>query len=220
MFRKIATTLVCLVSLGGVAFGSSGQGNKGGPGQNPSQGSIPAPSDNQCSDQGAQTGGVPILNLSFDQFKQFCEAPEQFNRQRQPYSIQISCDNRATEWEMVDAGAVPLGRRRTILGALRSDKVCVSEQPFNVSVAPVTGSCPRFKEVLRTYSTARSITCDDVLQHKDEDLGQFCLGILDEEIAMNQQLVSEVDTGLVVDTCQLTPASAPASMSSPKGYGK
>jgi len=176
MFHKFATALTCLIALGGVAMAK-------GPEQ-----------------------GVPQQSLTWEQFKESCVNPAQFNRQRPPANIEVTCEHTATAWVQTDGGAFNLPQARRIAGSVISDKFSVSRQEFSVAVPPDTGYCPRFKEVIRTYSTQRAISLEEALAFKDADLGQVCLAILDDELTMNQKLILEADTGRVLDTC---PSTAP-----------
>lgn len=154
---------------------------------------------------------VPIKEINWDQFRDSCSHPGEFQNQLPPSRIVITCGDSRLTWIQAGAGQVALPETRQVTTEVRSDKYHVQAEITELSPAQKSGSCPRFKEVAETLTIERAVTCDEVLSYRGE-LKDFCAESLDKTRGMNQRLVKSEDTGRVIDSC------AGALPSNPSGH--
>lgn len=143
-------------------------------------------------------GAASVIN--WDEFKARCENPERFDVQRAPQNIKVQCTDVSNEFVASDAGRIPLAGMRTVAVTVLSDKFHVATAAREVAIAGKSGSCLRFKEVQKTLTVEKPLSCGEVLAMKG-DVGDFCVAALDSVKAGNAKLIEVQDTGRVVDTC-------------------
>jgi hypothetical protein len=167
-------TFVSLVAL--IGAGSA----LAGPGQKPGQG-------NQ----------KPI---SFDELKERCLHPRDFDVQIPPQNIKIQCTDQRTTWMAAQPGEVELPSQRTVISGVFADKFFVNAEQSQVPIMSKAGSCHRFKEVEETVTLELPLTCDQILGIKSS-LAEFCTSQLDLAKGANPKLIETQETGNVIDTC-------------------
>ena len=143
---------------------------------------------------------TPVRTISFEEMKERCAHPEQFDVQRAPQNIRVQCSDTQYSWIAMESGQFQLPARRKVSETLFSDKFFVATQNRDVEVAAGSGTCQRFKEVEQRFTIERTLTCDELLGIKG-DLTDYCVSILDSSKGSNPKLVDTKDTGSVLDTC-------------------
>jgi len=138
--------------------------------------------------------------ISYAQFVEQCANPNGSAIQREPQNIKLQCTDIRSEWVAAAPGEVPLPGVRKVVTAIFSDKFHVGAVAREVPVFNKSGSCLRFKEVERTLTIERPLSCAEVLGMKGtpED---FCLSALDAAKGANPKLTDVRDTGNVINTC-------------------
>jgi hypothetical protein len=152
-----------------------------------------------------QAGGGDNVNpntpsLSWDQFKDSCLHPEQFNNQVAPKDIKIQCTDVSREFLSSAPGQVPLPGNRRVIFAVYSNKYHVNAEQVEAPILNKGGSCLRFREVERTITVEKRLTCDDILGIKSS-LAEFCASNLTLAKGANPKLIENHDTGRFIDTC-------------------
>jgi hypothetical protein len=143
-------------------------------------------------------GGTPAL--TWEQFKDSCLHPEQFNNQTPPKDIKIQCTDVQREFVTTSPGQLPLPGNRKVIYAVFSNKYHVNADQREEPILNKGGSCLKFKEVERTITVERKLTCDDILGIKSE-LAEYCSSVLSISKGANPKLVDSHDTGRFIDTC-------------------
>lgn len=140
-------------------------------------------------------------SLSWDQFRESCIHPEEFNNQVPPSNIRIQCTDIHKEFVQSAPGQVQLPGNRRIIFAVFSNKYHVNADQREEPILNNKGSsCMRYKEVEKTLTVERRLTCEDVLGMK-ASLPEFCSSLLTVAKGANPKLVDSRDTGRFVDTC-------------------
>ena len=144
--------------------------------------------------------GEPAASLSWDLFKESCLHPEQFHHQTPPSNIKIQCTDIQREFLATSPGEVPLPGNRKIIYSVFSNKYNVNAEHREDPILNKVGSCLKFKEVERTITIERALSCEDVLGIKS-DLGSYCASNLSLAKGASPKLVASRDTGRRIDTC-------------------
>jgi hypothetical protein len=147
--------------------------------------------------------GVPVSvgrPISWEELKDRCAHPEQFDVQRAPQNILLRCEDRRLIWQAAPSGEVALPGSRQVASGVFTDKFYVEAQRREVLVAGKSGSCHRFKEVEETLVVERPLSCDEVLGIKG-DLTEFCASLTEATKGNNPKAVEWKDTQRVIDTC-------------------
>lgn len=145
-------------------------------------------------------GGGTQAAISWEEMKERCQHPRNFPAQVAPENIKVQCSDSVFEYVPSSSGEIPLAGSRTVLSAVLSDKYYVSAGAAAVAVNAKGGSCLRFKEVEKTVTIERPLSCDDVLNIKG-DVAEYCVGTLDSVKGGNPKLLQVRDTGRLIDTC-------------------
>ena len=146
----------------------------------------------------------PVLaasELTYDSFKQSCLDENFQGQQRAPQKIKILCRNSMTTWQPIESAPMRLEESRSISAELFSDKYHVATSDYQVATPENITTCPSFREVVKTVTLERALTCDQVKADEQQDLKDLCLTVIDEEIAANADLVEVKPTGRVLNTC-------------------
>lgn len=144
--------------------------------------------------------------LTFAQFKQLCLNPGQFNAQRPPQKISITCANKVTKWVPAETtNPLDMKTTRTVTTSLISDKAQVRSTTVLIPAEPVVMDCPVMKEVVATIEIEKPVTCKDVVG-KNVSLTEFCVTGLDtvitESTTNDLDLEDVVETGRVFKSCE------------------
>lgn len=145
-------------------------------------------------------GNHPTPSLTWEQFKDSCLHPQQFNSQIGPRDIRIQCTDVTREFVGTSPGQVALPGNRRVIFAVFSDKYHVNASQAEDPITNRTGSCMRFKEVERTVTIEKKLSCDDVLGIKS-DLADYCASTLSITKGANPKLIDTRETGRFIDTC-------------------
>lgn len=139
-------------------------------------------------------------DLTFDEIREACSNPGKFQNQIAPTNLQVTCQEKVTQWLPYLAKQMNLPRSREITASLTSDKYQVSPNVHPMDVAEQVASCPSFKEVLEITNFTKATSCDELLQFKGTE-EELCADILDQARQANPKMVQIEDTGRVVEFC-------------------
>jgi hypothetical protein len=143
----------------------------------------------------------PSEAISFEEFKGRCMHPKDYDKQVAPENISISCTNVETEFVPEAPGAFAMATTRHITAGVFSSKWHVGGvDAKEVPVQQKSGSCLRFKEVERTLTEARQVSCNEIVAMKG-DLQDYCMSVVDSSKAQHPKLIETKDTGRMIDTC-------------------
>ena len=146
------------------------------------------------------TGPDHTPTLTWEQFKESCLHPEQFHSQVPPSNIRIQCTDKSQEFIAAAPGQLPLPGSRKVIYAVFSNKYHVNAEQKEDPAFRKGGSCTRYKEVERTMTVEKVLSCEDVLGIKS-DLGEYCFSTLNLAKGSAAKLTDVRDTGRFVDTC-------------------
>jgi len=180
--------------------GSEGPGpNVGGNEAGPNVGGGELGPNEGGAAKGPETTPFPVAAVTFDELKLACVDPARFHVQLQPGNIRIACESRETAWVPDTTSSIPGDCTRTVTGELFSNKVVIGQQQYSYAVPPNDLSCPRFKEVIKTFRSEYGTTCEEILAYAD--LGQFCQERLSSDPNAIPELIVVEDSGRTLDTC-------------------
>lgn len=154
--------------------------------------------DDKGGDHGPGAG--VSASISWDELKARCLHPDQFPVQRAPQNIKIQCADSSYEYVPAAAGQVSLAASRTVVTSVLADKFHVVAGAADVPVIARGGSCLRFKEIEKTLTIEKPMSCNEILGLKT-DPAEYCVSALDQARGQNPKLLAVRDTGHVVDTC-------------------
>ena len=138
--------------------------------------------------------------ISWDEFVQRCTHPKDFPNQLEPQNIKIQCTDVSRDYVASAPGEVPLNSVRQVVTAVFADKLHVEAAGREYQSDPKSGSCLRFKEVEKTLTIERPLTCPEILGLKI-DIQDYCAQSLDMAKGANPKLIDVKETGNVIDTC-------------------
>ncbi|OFZ53795.1 MAG: hypothetical protein A2428_02665 [Bdellovibrionales bacterium RIFOXYC1_FULL_54_43] len=139
--------------------------------------------------------------ISWEELRERCAHPDQFDVQRAPQNIKIQCTDIRREWLASAPGEIPLPGSRNVITAVFADKFHVGASARDVPLFSKSGSCLRFKEVEKSLTIERPISCDEILGMKGTS-DDFCLSALDAAKGANPKLIEIRDTGNMINTCR------------------
>ncbi len=139
-------------------------------------------------------------DLTFDQIKEACSNPGQFQNQIAPTNLQITCQERVTKWLPHLAKQMALPNSREITASLTSDKYQVAPNVHPMDVAEQYGSCPSFKQILETTNFTKATSCEELLEFNGTE-EELCAGILEQARIANPKMVLIEDTGRIEEFC-------------------
>jgi len=145
--------------------------------------------------------GEPVTKaIAWEEFRERCIHPEQFDVQRAPQNIKLQCSDRRLTWVAVKPGKMELPTEHHVKVGIFSDKFFVESavKPMDSAVRPA--SCNRYKEVEQVFTVERSVSCEEVAAVKG-DVGDFCSSLLERAKGTQPKLVEQRDTLRVMDTC-------------------
>jgi hypothetical protein len=150
-------------------------------------------------DDGSKAG--PTQAISLEEFKGRCTNPRDYDKQVAPENISISCTNVETEFVPDAPGNFQMLSTRHVTAGVFSSKWHVGGvDAKEVPVQQRPGSCLRFKEVERTLTEARNVSCNEIIAMKG-DLQDYCASVLDSSKSQHSKMIDTKETGRVIDTC-------------------
>jgi len=150
-------------------------------------------------DDGNKAG--PTQPISLEEFKGRCMHPRDYDKQVAPENISISCTNVESEFVPEAPGNFQMMSARQITAGVFSSKWHVGGvDAKDVPVQQKSGSCLRYKEVVRTLTEARQVSCDEIVAMKG-DIQDYCLSVLDSSKSQHPKLIDTKETGRLIDTC-------------------
>jgi hypothetical protein len=149
-------------------------------------------------------GGVQSAprSISYDEFKDRCLNPDKYKGdvQRAPENIKVQCTDISHQFVADESGSVPLPAQRSVVTALFSDKFTVDADTKVYAEDAAGGSCLRYKEVAKTLTVEKALSCAEILGMKD-DIDSYCASNLAAIKSANPKLIDVKETGAVIDTC-------------------
>jgi len=139
-------------------------------------------------------------DLTFDKLKDSCINFSKYGYQRPPANIIVNCSNAEYDWEQVADGTSSVPTERFLSAGLISDKNKVSVKEYQVATNPYDFNCPNFKEVLKTLKLELKSSCTELVSFTG-DLKDFCFKAIEDAIKSNPDIVSTVDTGKTLSSC-------------------
>jgi hypothetical protein len=150
-------------------------------------------------DDGNKAG--PTQPISLEEFKGRCMHPRDYDKQVAPENISISCTNVESEFVPEAPGNFQMMSARQVTAGVFSSKWHVGGvDAKDVPVQQKSGSCLRYKEVVRTLTEARQVSCDEIVAMKG-DIQDYCLSVLDSSKSQHPKLIDTKETGRLIDTC-------------------
>jgi len=146
------------------------------------------------------TPGTPGTPISFEDLKQRCLNPEQFDVQRAPQNIKLLCTDTRMNWLAAQPGEINLEAKRRVTTGIFADKFFVDAVETEIPIIAKSGSCHIYKEVEETITVERPLSCAEILAMKGE-LTDLCASVLDAAKGANPKLVDVRETGRQYDTC-------------------
>ncbi len=143
----------------------------------------------------------PPQGISLQEFQARCANPASFNEQVAPANIVIQCTNVTTEFVPVPPRFFTLVATSSVSAQVTSEKWVVGGiGPQSINSKQGSGSCLRYKEVARTLTVEKPLSCADVVGLKGS-INDYCEGAVTSSRGSNPKLGAVIDTGRVVDTC-------------------
>lgn len=150
-------------------------------------------------DDGSKAG--PTQAISLEEFKNRCVHPHDYDQQVSPEKISIACTNVESEFVPQAPGNFNMLSTRQVTAGVFSSKWHVGGvDAKDVPVQQQSGSCLRYKEVVRTLTEARQVSCDEIVAMKG-DLQDYCMSVLDSSKAQHPKMIDTKETGRLIDTC-------------------
>ncbi len=150
-------------------------------------------------DDGNKVG--PTQAISIEEFKGRCLHPSDYDKQVAPENISISCTNVETDFVPEAPGSFAMASTRHVTAGVFSSKWHVGGMDAkDVPVQQRNGSCLRFKEVERTLTEARQVSCPEIVAMKG-DIQEYCMSVLDSSKAQHPKMIDTKETGRLIDTC-------------------
>ena len=116
-----------------------------------------------------------------------------------PEHIFIQCTDLSTAWVADAPGSLPLDGTRVVTPGVISDKFVVTEPSKSYPLADKGHSCLKFKEVRKTATVEKGLSCAEITAIKGS-LADYCaLEVTGKSIKPG--LVKIEDTGDTLDTC-------------------
>ncbi len=152
---------------------------------------------------GDTSKGVPAnaKEISFQEMQARCANPADFDIQKAPENIVIRCMDVSHEWVPTESAAVGFSASRHVTAEVVSSKFAVASSAKDYAIDGESGSCPRYKEVEKSFAIEKAASCADIENIKG-DLNDFCSSALEASKGVNGKLINTVDTGKVLDTCK------------------
>lgn len=172
--------------------------------------------DNAAGKDGGKGSGQAASAISLDEFRERCLDPNKFIQQKQPQNIRIQCTDTQLEYVAAEPGYVPLGGARRVHSTLLSDKFVVAAgDGKDLPVIAQKGSCLRFKEIEKTLTVERPMSCNEIVGMK-ATVDEYCISALDAVKGKNPKLASVRETGKLVDSCAGVMGTVPGKDGKPK----
>ena len=140
------------------------------------------------------------FEINWEDFKARCADPDSFDNQRAPKEIRLQCTSVEREFVPDAPGVLELDSGRQIVTTLLSDKFSVSASQNPLVTQPKTVSCLRYKEVEKSMTLERAMSCVEVLSMKGEP-HEYCGSLLNHAKGSNPKLIDVRETGNSVDPC-------------------
>lgn len=154
-------------------------------------------------DAGKAPGTGVSASISWEELKDRCLHPEQFDVQRPPQNVKLQCSDTRVEFVPTPAGQIGISGSRAVVSSIFSDKFHVVAGGTEVPIQLKPATCLRYKEVEKVLTIEKPMTCNDILGLKG-DLNEYCTSALDRARGSNPKLNQVRDTGRIIDTCGAT----------------
>ena len=148
----------------------------------------------------SHAGDSHVRSVAWEEFRDRCAHPEQYDVQRAPQNIKIQCTDRKLTWVAVNPSSMGLPTQHQVSSAVFSDKFVVDNSQRAFDSADRPASCHRYKEVEEFFTMERSVSCEEVISLKG-DVGDYCNSLLERAKGSHPKLVEQRDTLRVLDTC-------------------
>jgi hypothetical protein len=150
--------------------------------------------------KGGDQGAARLI--SFEEFKDRCANPDKYKGdvQRAPENIKVQCTDTVHEYVADESGSLPLPGAHSVVTALFSDKFNVAADTQVFAMDSKGGSCLRYKEVEKSLTVEKVLSCSEILGLKD-GIDSYCSENLAAIKSANPKLIDVKDTGAVIDTC-------------------
>ncbi|MGK5082865.1 hypothetical protein WDW37_06140 [Bdellovibrionota bacterium FG-1] len=145
-------------------------------------------------------GGGRSFSVTWDEFQRRCADADSFDNQRAPKEIKLQCTNVEREFVPDAPGVMDLALGRHVFTTVLSDKFNVVSMERGFAVATRPSTCLRYKEIEKTITIERPLTCQEVLSIKGE-VADFCTSALDMAKHSNPKLIDVHETGVRTDNC-------------------
>ncbi len=140
-----------------------------------------------------------VQELTFTEFQNSCENPENFGRQVEPDEIKVECSMEEFIWEEAEEGIFELPSINYLTAELFSNKYHVDEINFCGDTEESTGICPNYIELKGTLTVEKDLTCEDV---DNTTLEEICINYIASIIANNPDAVEYGPTQRQVNVCE------------------
>jgi hypothetical protein len=105
---------------------------------------------------------VDQQSINFEQLKEACKNPAQFQNQNKPSSMKLDCKDRILFWMPAANGAAELKNSREVAYRVSSDKYGVPSAKKNIDYPSLAVVCPQFQLFASDAQISKEITCADV----------------------------------------------------------
>ena len=140
-------------------------------------------------------------NITWGELQALCANPKggKDGVQVAPEHIFVQCSDTTTSWVADAPGTLPLDGSRIVTPGVISDKFVVAEASKTYPVADKGHSCLKFKEVKKTATVEKALSCTEIAGIKG-DLADYCaMEVTGKNVKPG--LVKVEDTGATMDTC-------------------
>lgn len=144
--------------------------------------------------------GPVAKSISWEELKERCAHPTQFDVQRPPQNIRIQCSESRFAWVASSSVEVSMPSVRKVITGVLADKFVVGAEQKELQFYSKPGTCQKFRKIEEILSIERPVSCSDLLGMKG-DLGDLCLSMLDVMKNSNPKLVEVRETPEVMDSC-------------------
>lgn len=146
----------------------------------------------------ADGGGEPT-NVSLVDLQQKC-ADLQADPQTKPIKVKVTCNELSFIWKAGDATPSTLANQRNIGAMVMMKSFQVAHDFFPADAVDTAVSCSTFvKYEHKVQNVDVELSCAEIAQV--QDLGAYCLPIIEQRITDDPALVTELPTREVVSLC-------------------
>ncbi len=144
-------------------------------------------------------GGGEVTNVSLVDLQTKC-ADLQADPQTKPIKVKVTCNELSYIWKAGEAKPSQLANQRNIGAMVMMKSFQVPHDFFPADAAQTPISCSSFvKYEHKVQNVDLELTCAEIAQVTD--LGTYCLPIIEQRIADDPALVTELPTQDVITLC-------------------